>query len=686
MEISKEFRKIINCLVLFVMALFFFPQPTYANLLKISDIQIVMNEMFDQHVEKKEMTPHMMRNAINIYIEQFDRDKIYLLKSEVAAFLNMTDSEIQTIQNAYHENDYAIFAKLNDVINQAVERSIKLRIVTGAERDQLFSDAARKHANKSYSGSLYGDDAEYAENITQLKERIREYQSDFIAAQMSKYRPVDVMKKQDVVLEKLDRKFRSIENQYDLNTTGESDKEHYLTLHILKALAKSLDAHSSFFNDSEAQDMRMRLEKGFKGVGIVIGESLDGFTIEGLIPGGPAERSGMMKVQDQLVQINGVKLDAKDMDDVVQLLRENRDGNIEVMLSRKQDMGGKVIDRLIQVKLVPEVIVIADDRVEVTYDEVNGGIIGKITLHAFYEGENGVSSSKDILKAMKELSTKGNLVGLVLDLRENSGGYLSQAVEVAGLFITNGVVVISQYSNGDKHFYRDLNNNDFYDGPLVILTSKLTASAAEIVAQALQDYGVAVVVGDKQTYGKGTIQAQTVTDGGAGSFFKVTIGKYYTVSGESPQIQGVKADIVVPSIYSHLEIGEEFIDDTLKHDTVLPAYKDSLDDVEGFAQVWYRRHYLPSLQAKESKWNSVLPELKQLSSNRLRGNAAYQNYIKNGINENTAKRYGEPGHLSNDLQMQEAVLIVKDMISLSPRQVTTKQEFVGNPKLKWQER
>src|SRR5690606_836656 len=163
-------------------------------------------------------------------------------------------------------------------------------------------------------------------------------------------------------------------------------------------------------------------------------------------------------------------------------------------------------------------------------------IIGKITLNSFYQGDNGVNSENDVRDAIKKLDKMGNLRGLILDLRENSGGFLTQAVKVAGLFITNGVIVVSKYFNGEEHFYRDMDGKVSYTGPLVILTSKATASAAEIVAQALQDYGTALIVGDEHTYGKGTIQSQTVTENQGAAFFKVTVGKYYTVSGKTPQI------------------------------------------------------------------------------------------------------------------------------------------------------
>ncbi len=207
----------------------------------------------------------------------------------------------------------------------------------------------------------------------------------------------------------------------------------------------------------------------------------------------------------------------------------------------------------VKVDLKREKIIMENERLVFSAEPFADGYIGKLTLPSFYESSDSNSCEADIRKAITELKKKGKVLGLVLDLRNNLGGFLSQAVKVSGLFMTSGVVVISKYAEGQVQYLRNLDPRIHYAGPLVILTSKLSASAAEIVAQALQDYGVGLVVGDERTYGKGTIQYQTVTDTSAASFFKVTVGRYYTVSGRSTQIEGVKADIVVPTALFSLQ-------------------------------------------------------------------------------------------------------------------------------------
>lgn len=209
-------------------------------------------------------------------------------------------------------------------------------------------------------------------------------------------------------------------------------------------------------------------------------------------------------------------------------------------------------------------------------------------------------------------------------------------------------------------YYRAVSGTPYYDGPLVVLISRGSASATEIVAQALKDYGVAIVVGDEQTYGKGTIQHQTITSDGPPSFFKVTIGRYYTVSGKSTQIDGVKADIVVPSPYNFEEIGEAYLEYPLPSDWVADAYHDSLSDIDPMARKWFQKYYLPTVQQKQTNWEEWIPTLQANSVRRVNQNKNFQIFLRQ-IKEEVKPIDVVPFGV-NDLQMDEAVNILKDMI------------------------
>ena len=330
-----------------------------------------------------------------------------------------------------------------------------------------------------------------------------------------------------------------------------------------------------------------------------------------------------------------------------------------------------------RVSLRKQSISMKDDRIQTSFERVDGGVVGKIALHSFYENSDGISSEKDMKEAIRSFREQGELKGLVLDLRENSGGFLGQAVRVAGLFISNGVVVISKYGQGNVHYLRNITNKVYFNGPLVILTSKMSASASEIVAQALQDYGVGIVVGDERTFGKGSIQYQTITDENADLFFKVTVGRYYTASGKSPQIDGVIADIVVPTQYAPYNIGERYLEYPLSRDKVAAAYIDPLSDLEDKTRLIFQKRYLPTLQRVIPFWHNALPMLKQWSAERLANDPHFQSFLKKiekiqaRQSEGMVNTVDEPIDIHmNDFQMQEAINVVKDMIYIESKAYT----------------
>lgn len=663
--------------------------------LDYSDIKKIMSQILEQHLQVKQIDEPALRHTLKSYIEQFDPQHLYLLEREVQLYSNASQQIVTKFLADYNKEDYTLFINLNEIIQNSIKRAREYRASLEKSNPNLLFEAAKKL--KPFSKDVYFEETlqrPYAQNIDQLKEREEKNIIVFIKEQMQRFGESAVMQRQEHILNLYNSEMDDVENTYLLvddkgTPLAEKDKEHVLTLHILKALAKSLDAHTSFFTDNEAYDMRVRLEKGYDGIGIVFKEGLDGVVVGNLVPGGPAEKSGQIHINDTLLAIDGQDIVNEPFNKVMDKIRGTNGTSITLQL--KPSAEAKNSNSPVTVKLNREKIVLSDDRVDTSYESYGDGIIGKITLHSFYQGDDGISSENDVKDAIVSLQKKGNLKGLILDLRDNSGGYLSQAIKVAGLFISEGVVVISKYSDGETHIYRDLDGKKLYHGPLVILTSRLTASAAEIVAQALQDYGVGIIVGDDRTYGKGSIQSQTVTDQKSNSYFKVTVGKYYTVSGKSPQKFGVKADIVVPSQYSKEDIGEAYLETSITSDKISPEFDDTLSDVRPEIKAWYMKYYLPNVQKKVTVWEKMLPNLKQNSSYRLEHNKNYQAFLKklkpdNQTAANTADDEEDETDLNGDgvkkskdfgiedLQMQEGVNIVKDMVLLNS---DIDQNFIG---------
>jgi carboxyl-terminal processing protease len=633
------------------------------KMLKVSDIHPVIQRFFSFHIETRDYSPTLVRRSFKIFVEQFDPDKSYLLASEISPLLNMSEQTATEIMNRLKEGDYSDFLALNAVFQRSIYRSEGIRF----DLAQQFMSRKQQFATtgQSFSG--------YATSTDELVERQKLRMLKFYAYQESRA-SLDSEDRRAKVFSLYERKMKRSEAPILFkDSSGEplskEKAEHVFSTKVLKSVAKSLDTHTSFFSPEEAYEMRLSLEKQFQGVGVVLSEGIDGVMIAELIKNSPAEKSGKIQINDVLVEIDRQGVENLQFEDVLSMLSKKKTG--EILLSFKRVNPTTKSSFVYQVSLKKEPISMEDDRIQVSVEKVGEGIVGKITLHSFYENGDGVSSENDVKDAIKYLRTQGDLQGIVLDLRENSGGFLSQAVKVAGLFISNGIVVVSKYGTGEFNFLRSIAGRQYFSGPVVILTSKMSASAAEIVAQALQDYGVGIVVGDERTFGKGSIQYQTVTDERAELFFKITVGRYYTVSGKSTQIDGVQADILVPTQYAPYNIGEKFLEYPLSRDSVTPVYVDPLTDLDAKTQKVFEKRYMPYLQRVVPFWKRILPQLKKNSAERMAKDPKFREF--NRKNEKIRQRQNEiPVNMvddgfqigGEDIQMAESVNILTDMIQI----------------------
>ncbi len=632
--------------------------------MRTSDIPRVMERFFAFHIETHDYSPALLRRSFKLYLEQFDADKSYLLESEALPYINMSEEKLSQVAGRLRMGDYSDFFTLNQVLQKATLRAQTLR--SAALADLL------KNPTEGLGGA---SPSRFARSEAELTLRQKARMSRFFAYHQVRTN-LDTADRRAKVFTLFEKKVRRSENNYlfltlDGQVLPQAQIQHLMAVRMIKCFAKGLDTHSSFFSPEEAYEMRLSLEKQFDGVGVVLSESIDGVMIAELIDGSPAAQSQQIQVNDYLVEIDGQPTGQKSFEEVLDMLKKKDRG--ELILGFKRVANNK--ETFFRVPLAKRPIVMNEQRIQTSVEQVEGGIIGKISLHSFYETSDGQTSERDIKEAIRSFHAQGELKGLVLDLRENSGGFLSQAVKVTGLFVSNGVMVISKYGTGEMHYLRNVVGKSFYSGPLVVLTSKMSASAAEIVAQALQDYGVALIVGDKRTFGKGSIQFQTVTDNQAEYFFKVTVGRYYTVSGKSTQIEGVVADIEVPTPYAPYNIGERYLEYPLQPDRVEAAYTDPLSDLDEKTQYVFQKRYLPYLQRVVSFWKQNLPELRQKSAARLAQNPGFQQFLKkqeqiraqaDRLPPNSIDEHFQ-GH-GEDFQMKEATSIVRDMIHMEAQE------------------
>lgn len=597
-----------------------------------------VEEMLDYHVEYKLFSPLLVKRSLKLFFEQFDPYKIYLLQSEVSSFSGMSEKNLQDVVRNHQRGEYFVYERADHVIASAIMRAREYRKQV---REEILQARDWDWVTRDVSSFPKTEEA--------LLQSIKRQMLCVLYTEKAE-EGLDKLSKEDAgrILSLFEKRLRSSEESYLTQDSGRA-----LSMHILKAFAKSLDAHTSFFTPEEAAELRMNLEKQFEGVGIILREGIRGIVIRELIEGGPAEKSGKVEVGDILVAVDGKMVGDASYQKVMGWLKGIKGRKVSLDLQKKN---GKVKS----VELMREKITMIDERIRFNSYPYADGIIGVIELPAFYENSDGISAEKDMKEALRCLKSQGKLHGLIVDMRHNSGGFLSQAVKVSGLFMSGGVVVISKYSQGQMQYLREVDGRVFYEGPLVLLTSKVSASATEIVAQALQDYGIALVVGDERTYGKGTIQYQTVTEEKTDAYFKVTVGKYYTVSGRSTQIEGVKADLVVPTVYAPFNIGEKYLPYPLKNDQVSPAFVDPLLDIDARSRIWMQKNYLPNLQKKLSCWTEMLSALKTNSEYRLQHNKNFLCFLRwlqgEGPDKGEEFSFGK-----EDLQLNEALEIVKDM-------------------------
>ena len=430
-------------LIFFLLLLSSWTYPLFSSqpALKVQDVPRVMEKFFNLHIENKEWTPAIVRRCMKLYIEHFDADKAYLLESEIAPYLNMSESRVHEVMSRLKRQDYSDFIELNQLIQHAILRSHEFRSSSAKQlaQNDLKPEMAYQSAPAQYANS---------EEELMLRQKNRMIRFYLFHKTRSRLESVERRAKVYALFEK---KVRRIEGNYlfihaDGRPMPREAIEHLLSLRILKSFAKSLDTHTSFFSPEEAYEMRLSLEKQFEGVGIVLSEGIDGIVIGELIQGSPAEQSGKIQTQDLLVEIDGKDVRSLSLEEVLDLLKKRDRG--EIILGFQRTDPATLKETSFRVPLRKRPISMNEERIQTSVERFGDGVIGKISLHSFYESSDGETSEKDIKEAIRSFQQQGNLLGLVLDLRENSGGFLSQAVRVAGLFVSNGVIVISKYGKG----------------------------------------------------------------------------------------------------------------------------------------------------------------------------------------------------------------------------------------------
>lgn len=609
-----------------------------------------IKEIMKAHATYKQMSPTLIKRTLINFIDELDPSKTYFIESDIHQWLEPTDELVDQILKDYDRSEFPAFDRIHSVMVDAImrrhelEKKIDLAALPKKVKADEFKDMKWAANEEELLTRLIRIRALQAETAAKLNEETREKSLQRIEKRRQKY-------------------------EEEVLTADPVQKERLILSDLLKAMASSLDAHTSYFTPDEASQFMINVQQRLFGIGAQLRDDLNGFTIVKIVEGGPASSNKDIKLKDRIIAVNGEPVVGMDIVDAVDLIRGDENTPVTLTIIREVGEDEEKKDVKLDVTLNRAQVVLKESRYESSFVPFGDGVIGYIRLFSFYQDSDS-SSADDLAKEIEKLKKEHNVKGIIFDLRYNAGGILSQAVSVTGLFITKGVVVSIKDDTGQIQHLRDLDGKTIWDGPLIVMVNRASASASEIVAQTLQDYGRALIVGDDHSFGKGSFQTFTLNTQGKNDAvnpegeFKVTRGRYYTVSGKTPQLTGVISDIVVPGALSESEVGETYGKFPLDNDSIEPSFDDDLADIPYLQRDKIRLLYKFDLQPKLHIYEPYLAELKKNSEERIAADKNYQNVLKELKKKGETEEEEEELPGQGDLQLNEGYNIMKDLLYL----------------------
>jgi carboxyl-terminal processing protease len=607
-----------------------------------------IHEIMQLHATHKTLSPIIIKRILQDYMEELDPAKSYFIETDIAKWLEPSDPLTEKVINDINRANFQVFDEIQDVMRSAIDR-----------RHRIEATIELKTLPKKVNASEFKN-LQWVKNEQELRDRIARIKALQIET-ASKLSP-DL---QERSLQRIAK--RQAKNEEEIKNTNPAYQEKFMLANVLKAVASALDAHTNYFTPDEAAQFLINVQQRLFGIGAQLRDDINGFTVVKIVEGSPAARSKQLKLKDRIIAVDREPVVGMDILDAVELIRGEENTPVVLTVIREEEgENHQKKEHKLDITILRGQVVLKETRYEATYEPYGNGVIAYLRLHSFYQDPDS-SSSDDLIQALKKLEKEHHVLGVILDLRYNSGGLLAQAVGVAGMFISKGTVVSIKDETGKIQHLRHLEKDTVWDGPLIVLVNRASASASEIVAQALQDYGRAIIVGDDHTFGKGTYQTFTLNTTKEHAVnpqgeYKVTRGRYYTVSGHSPQLVGVIPNIVVPGAFSESDVGEKFAKYPLENDSINPNFDDDLSDVSIFQREHVRQLYKFDLQPKLHIYDKYSILLKKNSEERIKNNQNYQNFLKE-IKKQDLLDEEDPEHFGQvDLQLNEAYSIMKDLI------------------------
>jgi carboxyl-terminal processing protease len=565
------------------------------------------------HISRKDMGSIDMNSVVRTYCENLDVAKMYFTAEEVEEFVTRYGRTLDLyLQRGNLTPAFEIYALFKKRVTErttanlaALDQPIDL---TQPGTFPVDRKKAEWPANPEAADSLWNRRL----RLDMLAELLGEDRS-------GNARPAKEAELPEITPAKTKEAAARLKKRYEKTRTYLDFDSHEVEELFLNSYSGQYDPHSTFFSQQSLEEFEIAMRNSLVGIGATLSDEDGTCVIKEILPGGPLDLSRQVKAGDKIIAVG--QGESGELEDIVGM-------RLSKAISRIRGKQGTVVRLLVdmaaggrktvsikrdQIKLVGQM---ASARAFEVPQGEGSFLLGVIELPSFY-GKNqdgsGSSPSADIEQLINKLKAMG-MQGLIMDLRKNGGGLLTEAVDISGLFIPKGSVLQVRDSQGRSEDYRDEDEKVAWNGPLVVLTTKLSASASEIFAGAMRDHRRAIVVGDTTTHGKGSVQniiELNRFDRSLKSAVKVTIQKWYAPSGSSIQLKGVPADIVVPSVYSVLPVGEADLDRALPWDSVTPTL--TKPDEGDWLKAKVTDALIAKLAAGSSRRQAELPEFLTLS-------------------------------------------------------------------------
>ncbi len=649
-------------------------------------IQLITYVLENGHFNPQDLNDNFSEQVFNDYLEQLDPFKRYFYASDIEefeAYKIELDDQIKAYDisffNLTHERLLKRIEESKDVYNEVLSEPFDFSKAEDFSTDysKLTYATSKKEMKERWRQQLkFSTIANYDDLLSDQENAKKQNLPSESSAESTEKSIVD-KSKAELEADARDATQRSLDELYDF--IDDRQRKDWFAVYI-NAIVEEFDPHTFYFAPEDKDRFDVAMSGNFEGIGARLQKKMDAILVNEIISGGPAWRQNELEVGDQILKVRqedeeeGINIVGMRLDDAIKFIKGPKGTDVTLTLKK---VDGTVEDITIKRDIV---------ELEETYAKSStvikdGKKFGVINLPKFYvdfEDYKKRNAASDIKLEIERLKAEG-VEGLVLDLRNNGGGSLQTVVDMGGLFIDQGPIVQVKTAGEPKEVLRDRDKSIVWDGPLVILVNELSASASEILAAAMQDYKRAIVIGSKQTYGKGTVQnvldlnrmVRQSSNGDLGAL-KFTTQKFYRINGGSTQLEGVKSDVVVPDRYSYIDIGEK--------DQENPLEWDKIDAVD--YNVWESYYDYDATIAKSKERMANNEQLKLIDANaqwvkKIRDREMYSlNYddYKKALesNEEESKRFEKLSDYKTNLTFQslpyEMKLMNKDSILKEKRE------------------